>query len=257
VLKADVDHLGLLMSCGLKNERFTVSRLATQSRQLSCFFTLHLPNLLSSNERFKDVYTVFAGGDDLFLIGPWNKLVDLSVLLRKSFSRYVCANPGITFSAGISFHKPQTPIDTMASETEEALEQSKEMGRNRLTVFSETVEWKNVEALLSIRNTIEEWLDHGWVSDALFYRFNEFIRMAAREQQVVKNNEVSIEDMACTKWRALLVYTAERNVAKSIKGDDRRALMTEVTAKLVKWLEGYQGKLRIPLWDVAYNRRNA
>ncbi len=257
VLKADVDHLGLLMSCGLKNERFTVSRLATQSRQLNYFFTLYLPHLLRRDERFKDVYTVFAGGDDLFLIGPWNRLVDLSALLRKSFARYVCGNPGITFSAGISFHKPQTPIDTMAGETEEALEQSKEEGRDRLTVFSETVEWKNVETLLSIRNTLKAWLDRGWVSDVLFYRFNEFIRMAAREQQVVKNNEVSIDDMACTKWRALLVYTTERNVAKNIKGDDRRALVTEVTATLVKWLEGYEGKLRIPLWDVAYNRRNA
>jgi len=136
---------------------------------------------------------------------------------RKSFSRYVCANPGITFSAGISFHKPQTPIDTMATETEEALEQSKEMGRDRLTVFPRR--WNGRMWKRFFRSAYHRgWLDHGWVSDALFYRFNEFIRMAAREQQVVKNNEVSIEDMACTKWRALLVYTAERNVAKSIKG---------------------------------------
>jgi len=45
VLKADVDHLGLLMSCGLKNERFTVSRLATQSRQLTA--SLHSIFLIS------------------------------------------------------------------------------------------------------------------------------------------------------------------------------------------------------------------
>jgi len=257
VLKADVDHLGLLMACGLKNERFTISRLATQSRQLSYFFTVYLPDLLRSDERFSAVYTVFAGGDDLFLIGPWNSLVDLYSLLRKSFSQYVCGNPAITFSAGISFHKPQTPIDAMSREADEALEQSKERGRDRLSVFSETVEWKDMEALLSIRAILEEWLDLGWVSSALFYRFNEFIRMAAREQQVVRNKEVSIDDMSCTRWRALLVYTTERNVAKNIKGEERRKVVTDVTAKLTKWLEGYQGKLRIPLCEVAYNRRKA
>ena len=40
VLKADVDHLGLLMSCGLPAERFTLSRLATFSRQMDWFFAL-------------------------------------------------------------------------------------------------------------------------------------------------------------------------------------------------------------------------
>jgi CRISPR-associated protein Csm1 len=169
----------------------------------------------------------------------------------------VCGNPAITFSAGISFHKPQTPIDAMSREADEALEQSKERGRDRLSVFSETVEWKDMEALLSIRAILEEWLDLGWVSSALFYRFNEFIRMAAREQQVVRNKEVSIDDMSCTRWRALLVYTTERNVAKNIKGEERRKVVTDVTAKLTKWLEGYQGKLRIPLCEVAYNRRKA
>jgi len=38
--KADVDHLGLLLACGLKDERFTVSRLATLSRQLNSYFVV-------------------------------------------------------------------------------------------------------------------------------------------------------------------------------------------------------------------------
>ncbi|MDD5207598.1 MAG: type III-A CRISPR-associated protein Cas10/Csm1, partial [Desulfobacterales bacterium] len=109
--------------------------------------------------------------------------------------------------------------------------------------------------LFSVRSTVGEWLDRGWVSSALFYRFNEFIKMAAREKQVLRNKEVSIDDMACTKWRALLVYTIERNVAKNIKGEERKSIVTEVTAKLTKWLEEYQGKMRIPLWEMAYNRR--
>jgi CRISPR-associated protein Csm1 len=69
-LKADVDDLGLLMACGLEEERFTLARLATLSRQMNWFFAVYLPHLLRTDARFQDVYTVFAGGDDLFLIGP-------------------------------------------------------------------------------------------------------------------------------------------------------------------------------------------
>ena len=39
---------------------------------------LNVSKELKNSEEFKDIYTVFAGGDDLFLIGPWNKIVDFA-----------------------------------------------------------------------------------------------------------------------------------------------------------------------------------
>lgn len=37
---------------------------------MNFFFVVYLPHLLKTHPDFRDVYTVFAGGDDLFLIGP-------------------------------------------------------------------------------------------------------------------------------------------------------------------------------------------
>jgi len=112
ILKADVDHLGLLMSAGLGRERFTLSRLATMSRQMDWFFTLHLPHLLSSEPRFRHVYTVFAGGDDLFLIGPWNRIIELAAVLHEHFSRYAChTTPRCTCRQGLHCTRP-TPLWT-------------------------------------------------------------------------------------------------------------------------------------------------
>jgi Predicted hydrolase of the HD superfamily (permuted catalytic motifs) len=125
VLKADVDNLGLLMACGLEPERFTLSRLATLSRQLNWFFVLYLPYLLKTDDRFKDVYTVFGGGDDLFLLGPWNRITELVSVLHGTFADYVCHNQEIHFSAGMSLHKPHVPLDKLAKLTEAALKQSK------------------------------------------------------------------------------------------------------------------------------------
>jgi len=45
VLKADVDNLGLIFTCGLKRQ--SLSRLATMSRQMNHYFAIYLPYLFS------------------------------------------------------------------------------------------------------------------------------------------------------------------------------------------------------------------
>jgi CRISPR-associated protein Csm1 len=256
VLKADLDYLGLLMACGLKPERLTVSRLATLSRQLNFYFSIYLPHFLKSHEQYQSVYTVFAGGDDLFLIGPWNKIIDLSGDIWKSFSAFVCGNPEIHFSAGISIHKAHTTIDSMAAAVESALERSKSEGRDRLTLFSQTVEWTAFEKLMAVRDHFESWLDQGWISRVLFYRFNELIRMAEQEKQVVSGGVVHMTDMRCTKWRAMLAYTAQRNVGRALKDRaEREKAIKTVMESMAAWLEEFGGCLIIPVWYVMYNRR--
>ena len=255
ILKADVDHLGVLMACGLKEDRFTISRLATFSRQLNNYFAFYLPHLLRSEERFHDVYTVFAGGDDLFLIGPWNRTVELAMKINETFNAYVCCNPEVHLSAGVSINKPHTPIDAMAEAAETALESSKNTGRNRLTLFGETAEWETVKRLASVRRSFEEWLDTGLVSRVFFHRLNEFIRMAALERQFVGRTEIQLSEMACTKWRSFLAYAVERNVGKGLKGDDRKKATATVLMELTAWLMEYEGKLKIPVWSIMYDRR--
>ncbi len=257
VLKADIDQLGLLMACGLKPERFTLSRLATLSRQLDNYFTVYLPHFLMNETTFNDIYTVFAGGDDLFLIGPWNRIIDLAIVLRSSFSDYVCHNKKVHFSAGISLHKSHTPIDSMAETSESALEKSKYESeeKNRLTLFSETVTWLQMEELGSAKQTLGQWLDKGWISKAMLYRLNEFIQMADQETRLIKDLEIHIDDMSCTKWRSMLAYSAERNVAREMKGEERRKVVNEVAGSMARWLTEYGGKLKIPLWYILYNNR--
>ena len=35
-----------------------------------------------------NIYVVFSGGDDCFMIGSWNHIFDLAVQLRKEFSTF-------------------------------------------------------------------------------------------------------------------------------------------------------------------------
>ncbi len=255
-LKADVDSLGMLMGCGLEKQRYTISRLAALSRQLNYYFALYLPHLLMTDKNFKNIYTVFAGGDDLFLIGPWNRIYELSLILNKTFSNYVCRNPEIHFSAGISLYKAHTPLNNIANSAETALEKSKSKGRNRLTMFSQTATWDEAKELENIREKFETWLQNEWLTKSMLHRLNEFISMAAMEKQVLKKKHVFKDDMNCLKWRALFCYFAERNIGKKIEEKERRKeIVDELTTYMVKWLEEYEGRLKIPLWNVLYNHR--
>lgn len=256
ILKADVDNLGMLMACGLQKKRFTISRLATLSRQLNYYFALYLPHLLMTNEQFKNVYTVFAGGDDLFVIGPWNKIYDLSLHLHSTFGAYTCGNDDLHFSAGIVLKKPHTPLNALAESAELALETSKTAGRDRFTMFSETVRWENVKTLEEIRLTLEDWFRKEWINKSMLYRLNGFITLAERERALREETRISIKEMSCLKWRALFSYAAGRNIAREIKDhDERKRIIEELSTTMTQWLDNFGGKLSIPLWYILYNYR--
>ena len=38
---------------------------------------------------FKNTYTVFAGGDDLFLLGSWDVILELARFIESEFKRFV------------------------------------------------------------------------------------------------------------------------------------------------------------------------
>lgn len=248
ILKADVDNLGLLFASGLPEERQTLSRLATLSRQMNNYFSIYIPYALKTKEQFKDIYTVFAGGDDLFLIGPWNRIIDFAGVLNRTFRSYACSNPDITISAGITVCKPGEPVHAIADRAENALEMSKNSGRNRLTLFSETAEWKDFESLNSIRGTLNQWLETGKINKAMLYRFNEFTAMAKESERIISNStHIRLEDMECLKWQPRLRYSIVRNTDKSA--------MDEVLESILQWISEYKGVLKISLWQVLYEKR--
>lgn len=255
ILKADVDQLGLLMACGLEEKDFTLSRLATLSRQLHFFFAVYLTHLLKTDPRFGDVYTVFAGGDDLFLIGPWNRVIDLAEWLRDRFEEYTCGNEHIHFSAGIALEKPHVPLGGMATDADEALRRSKEAGRGRVTVFGETATWEEFAELRKIRDRLEDWRERRLINSAAVFRLNALIDQAKLEREVRMEADVPLEDMECLKWRAYFRYSTERNIGRDLKDEKEKRKAKDEFCIAAEWLDRVGGRLRIPLWDLIYNNR--
>jgi CRISPR-associated protein Csm1 len=137
VLKADVDRLGFIFSAGI---RPTLSRASTLSGALELYFGGRLDGLCRevAEEGF---YTVYAGGDDLFILGPWDRVVALAGGLYDDFRRYACYNENVTLSAGVLLVKPHFPIHRFAHLVGEKLDGAKGAGRDKIAAFGETVDW--------------------------------------------------------------------------------------------------------------------
>jgi CRISPR-associated protein Csm1 len=253
VMKADVDNLGFLFSCGLK--RNNLSRLATLSRQMNHYFSIYLPHILSTKEEFRDIYTVFAGGDDLFIIGPWNRVIDFASYINKSFKEYVCNNNHISISAGICINKPDEPVSTVSEKSEYAIRKSKENQRDSITIFDEVVKWKEFTELHGIKSILEIWLSKGYINNAMLFRMNHFLNMAKQEKNLLKEKRaIDFDEMECFKWKSMFKYNLARNIGRGLKEEEKIKAMKEIE-KAAEWLTIYGGAMKIPIWQIIYNQR--
>lgn len=203
LVKADVDRLGQVFSRGL-GKPTSLARVAALSRLIDAFFTGFLPGLIARS--FPDLYTVYAGGDDLLVIGPWRQAMRFTLELRQSFDQFSGRNPNLTLSAGIALFDPKTPVSRAAAEAEKRLEKAKDDGRDRihavLPIGSRAIKWEAFAAALDEADTLSDALRKGTASTALLYRL---LSLDDRKRQ-----EEESKDPACADWRAKLGYTLWR-----------------------------------------------
>lgn len=181
-LKADVDNLGFMFSAGL-GEKFSIARLATLSRMVNLFFSDYLVALLK--KEFPDIYVVFAGGDDLFLIGPWHQTISFALTMRRKMSEFCAMNPDITLSCGILAAKPRLPMRKALEITENHLEYAKKQKtedrvKDAVSFLDEVVSWKELEQLIDIGKRLDKAIEEKErtrFSNAFLYRLLNYHRM--------------------------------------------------------------------------------
>lgn len=238
VLKGDVDHLGAIFQQGIQPATF--ARMAAVSRQMNTFFAVHLPWRCKAG--FPNTYTVFAGGDDFFLIGPWHVTQSLAQRMRQDFSAYVAGNPRITFSVGISLAKPGHPIRALAANADAGLDKAKSAGRDRITSHGQTVPWTQFDAL----RELEDWLDqrHEELSTGFVYRLLHLAEKAASGKP---------EDAI---WQSWLAYRVRRFVVDKLPREQRDAAQADIGGKLRDAIARHKLAARIAISNHLYRHRN-
>ncbi len=174
-IKVDVDNMGAVFSQGIKN--LSISRYVTLSRMLNTFFTLYVRNLLET--KYPNFYTVFSGGDDLFLIAPWDEVLHFVHDLEQDFKRFVCGHGDLHFSSGIIIQKPNYPMSRAAALAEEKLEEAKAAGRNRISYFI-TTGYDQMQKVHDYAHWfVAQYEDkNSNINHAFLYRLLKYVRMA-------------------------------------------------------------------------------
>lgn len=134
VMRADVDNLGAAFMAGFPGIYATLGRSAALSRQLSLFFKMYVNTLCAGEvnglqemqhsrfslfgtdkDKARKVHIVYSGGDDMFIVGAWDELIELAVDIRRAFARFT--NGKLTFSAGIGLFDSKCPMAEMARQS--------------------------------------------------------------------------------------------------------------------------------------------
>ena len=130
----------------------TLSRTATLSRQLSLFFKYHIKSILEKGSYYIDheeghprhAAIVYSGGDDLFIVGAWNDVIELAVDIKDSLKAYT--ENTLTISGGIGLYTSTYPISVIADEVAEMEDKSKgHEGKNSITLFEDGKDHKEGE----------------------------------------------------------------------------------------------------------------
>ena len=145
VLRADVDNLGAAFINGFINDSKkktykynTFSRYADLSRALSMFFKVGVNQIIADNmskESFclwensiretGHIHVIYSGGDDVFLVGPWDELLEVGIEIRERLRAF--SDKKVTISAGLGMFSPTFPIIKMAEITGELESTAKDM----------------------------------------------------------------------------------------------------------------------------------
>jgi len=169
ILRMDVDNLGKLFIQGFDEDSMSFSAYSTLSFNLDLFFSGYLNKLRdeyierdqNGKERFQDdmpvyqfrdwVNILYSGGDDLFIVGRWDKVIEFAELIKNEFAGFTKRNE-IGISGGMAFVHEKFPVSKAAQMAGEAESASKNYHKddpfnnkrkNAITFFGETVGWED------------------------------------------------------------------------------------------------------------------
>lgn len=229
VFKADVDNLGYLFADGFRGggQGGTVGRVVTLSRMLELFFAGYVNTLLK--QKYPAVYSVFSGGDDLFLIGPWDALAHLAVELEAAFRAFAGRNPCVTLSGALTIAHPKTHIAALAEDCEARLKQVKDQppgpvypdkeGRDAVYFMGQSFTWDDLKDQLETAGRLEQAARGGNVS---------ILRRVMRYSQMYQEF-LRTGDVFQLMYDPLFFYDRKRNFGALLQQN--------------RWLSGYIDRL--------------
>lgn len=201
VLRMDVDNLGFIFKQGMKSQSYSISRLASLSRQLDMFFTRDIDLIAKEH----NIYITYSGGDDLFAIGSWVKIIDFAQEVRNKFREYTSDNGNITLSGGVVLTKSSYPIAKSAqlsgieeSKAKKSITKSEPNGsKDKISIFDVQIRWNELKDKIDIAKKLCELTVNlnntpKGISTSLIYRLLSYVKQTFRNDGTMDLNMVHL-----------------------------------------------------------------
>lgn len=169
VLKMDVDSLGGVFA-GTLEQAADWKTFQEFSVRLDRFFAMRLNQEMEKPD-WQKLYTVFAGGDDLLIVGPWDIAFRFAGVVHELFQREF-GKEKLTISAGLAIVTARFPIHRAVAQAAEHLEAAKDGGKNRFGAFGQVWEWQHHGQIVHQTNCLTGWVrdksaERGWLQTLL------------------------------------------------------------------------------------------
>lgn len=216
-LRMDVDGLGQIFISGLETHNKSFAAYATLSMMLDLFFSGYL-NQIRNRVLFRDwVQILYAGGDDLFVIGRWDKVIDFAAMVRTEFQRFV-GRSDISISGGVAIVGAKYPIIKAAELAADAEKAAKKFNGNKkdaFTFFGQTIGWgKEFNQVKALKNKFLK-LD-GQYGRSVLQQLQTYYLMKEETEKAVAEEKAKTKDLSF-KWHA--AYYLSRLIERIHRND--------------------------------------
>lgn len=238
LLKMDADSLGTAFRERLRRES-DLRSLSRFSSALDDFFAVELDRTLRT-QSWGAIYTVFSGGDDLLLVGPWDLMLTFAGHAQRLFSRRF-RDHGLTISGGLAIVKYRYPIRHALGQADDLLHLAKTepapeeaTPKDQIAALGQIWKWRHHETIIESARRLTSWVEGGYVRRGWLTTMLRFSLMAQGRPGEVTGD-------VTPSWMARLVYHVNRNWPHADDRDPIRRAIGVWVQRIVEGLTSYPG----------------
>ena len=200
---------------------------------MSLFFKYHINHILSKQNTNGTI--IYAGGDDVFVVGQWGDMIDFSIELRNNFIRFTQGK--LTLSSGFGLYPAKFPISVMAKETGNLESYAKDLpDKNGISLFDKnyTFKWNRfIDGVINekyrlIENYLEKINIEINLKNSFIYHLLELINNSFAEVRDSKRGE-----RKTISWARWVYYL----VRMEPEGNENKEVYRELTQKLNQYFK--------------------
>ena len=188
ILRMDVDGLGKRFIEGFNS----IAEYKTFSKRLVDFFEEETKNIQQELAFKPYLNIIYAGGDDLFVVGRWDKVIDFAERIQQETNNRF-GNDGISISGGIAVVQPKFPISKaaeLAGDAENAAKQFRNGEKNAFHMLGKTISWdKEFDYVKSFKQQFVSLIEKYDLSKGILHKLMLYSSIADRNKVLRKEGK--------------------------------------------------------------------